>query len=549
VRPTEQDFQKGFAVHERLIDGYRRGEVSADDFRPIRLSYGLYYQLDHTSHMQRIKLPGGMLDVPQLECLADLVDELGRGIAHLTTRQDIQCHWVPLDRVMEMYRRLHTVGISTRGACADSVRNVTACPDAGTSPDEAFDVSPYVLAIHSYFLFNPLNLTLPRKFKIAVSGCPKDCAQGTINDIGLYAHRRGAVVGFSVCAAGGLSSQPYLAVPVREFVPATDVLIMCEAIVRVQHRYGERKNRHKARMKYVAAKFGRAKLVGLIDEAFARVERERGAALRAEVAEALQDYAVPAPALPPGGTPAAASDAAAHWARTNTRVQRQAGYRLATVTVPLGDLTGDQLRALAVLAGRLGNGTVRLTNEQNVVVPWVPEGRVVELYDGLVRAGLGEPDALHVTDVVSCPGMDYCSLAMTRSMGVAERIRSALRAQNGGVEAIGDLRVKISGCPNACGQHHVGDVGLTGLLSKGTDGLERPHYSILVGGGVGEATSRLGRRLSGRFPEEAVPAVIGAIARVFAAERASGESFGAFVERMGVDRLSELVDSAKAAAR
>jgi sulfite reductase beta subunit-like hemoprotein len=544
VRPSEKDFQKGFTVHAGLLEGYQRGEVTPDEFRPIRLSYGLYYQLDHTSHMQRIKLPGGMVDVAQLECLGDLADEFGRGIVHLTTRQDVQYHWVPLERVMEIYRRLHAVGVTTRGACADSVRNVTACPDAGICPRETFDVSPYVLAINAYFLFNPLNLTLPRKFKIAVSGCPEDCAQGMINDIGLYAQRRSDTDGFSVYAGGGLSSQPYLATPVCDFVPAADVLVMCEAIVRVQHRYGERKNRHKARMKYVAAKFGAAKFAAAIEEERVRVARERGPALRAEVAEWVRTYAAPAPALPAGGVPAPGSEAAAHWARTNTRPQRQTGYRMATVTVPLGDLTGEQARGLAALAGALGNGTLRLTNEQNVVVPWIPDGRVAELYEGLVGLGLGEPDALHVTDVVSCPGMDYCSLAMTRSMGIAEGIRTALRAGNGAVESIGDLRVKISGCPNACGQHHVGDIGLTGLLTKGPDGRERPHYSILVGGGVGEATSRLGQRLGGRFPEEVVPAAIGAITRLFAAERTPGESFGAFVERIGVDRLSDVARGA-----
>jgi sulfite reductase beta subunit-like hemoprotein len=315
----------------------------------------------------------------------------------------------------------------------------------------------------------------------------------------------------------------------------------------VQHRYGERKNRKKARMKYLVKKLGEASFVATVEEEFARVERERGAALRAELAEMIADHTPAAPALPGGGSATSDDPETAHWIRTNTRPQRQAGYRMATVVVPLGDLTGDQLRALAALAERLGDGTVRLTNEQNLVVPWVPEGRLAELYGALGGLDLAEANALHLTDVVSCPGMDYCSLAMTRSMGVAQRIRNVLLAQNGDIESIGDLRVKISGCPNACGQHHVGDIGLTGVLSKDEDGIERPHYSILVGGGVGETTGTLGQRLDGRYPEEAAPAAVSAVARLYARERRTGERFGAFVERVGVDRLSGAALEAAAA--
>lgn len=547
MRPTERHFREGFATHTRLIEANKRGELQPSEWRPIRLSYGLYYQLDHTSHMQRIKVPGGLLDVAQLEVLADIADTYGRSIAHITTRQDFQFHWVDVDRIMEIYERLHAVGISTRGACADSIRNITACPDAGIAPDEAFDVSPYMLALHEYFLFNPLNLTMPRKFKISVSGCPADCAQGPINDIGIYAHRRGEEPGFGVLAGGGLSSQPFLARRVREFLPAADLLIMCEAIVRVQHRYGERKNRKKARMKYLVKKVGEKSFVAMVEEEFARLERERGSALRAELAEMLADYRPAMPVLPPGGAATAGDPEAAHWIRTNTRPQRQSGYRMATVVVPLGDLTGEQLRGLAALVRRLGNGTLRLTNEQNAVLPWIPEGRLAELYGELRRLELGEANALHLTDVVSCPGMDYCSLAMTRSMGVAEHIRQSLLAQNGAIETIGGLRVKISGCPNACGQHHVGDIGLTGVLSKDGNGIERPHYSILVGGGVGETSARLGQRLDGRYREEVAPEAVGAVARLYAQERRPGEAFGAFVERVGVERLSAAALEAVAA--
>src|SRR5437870_6010219 len=287
MRPTKEQQQSALASHQRRTDRFIRGELAADEWRPIRLSYGLYYQLDHTSHMQRIKIPGGLLSAEQLEGMADIADRYGRGIAHVTTRQDIQVHWIPVDGIMDMYDRLLKVGITTRGACADSVRNVTACPYAGTAPTEPFDVGPYCLAIHEYFLFNPLNLTLPRKFKIAIEGCVHDCAQGPVNDIGLYAKERDGARGFSVFAGGGLGAQPFLAKPIHDFVPAEDLLVWCEAIVRIQHRHGERKNRSRARMKYLVKRLGLEKFRAAIEAEVSRVAAERGEELRTQVRETL----------------------------------------------------------------------------------------------------------------------------------------------------------------------------------------------------------------------------------------------------------------------
>jgi sulfite reductase beta subunit-like hemoprotein len=549
LRPTEKQLREGIAGHGRRVDLYRQGQVTDDEFRPMRLSYGLYYQLDHTSHMQRIKIPGGLLTSAQMRCLSDVAERLGRGVAHVTTRQDIQIHWVPLAEVTGMYERLQAVGITTRGACADSVRNVTACPHAGLLPGEPFDVAPYALAINDYFLFNPLNLTLPRKFKIAVSNCARDCAQAAINDIGLYAHVRrngaGPVEGFSVYAAGGLGAQAVLAVRVRELVPADEVLVVCEALVRLQHRAGERKNRSRARMKYLMRKLGPEGFTAALEAEIARVEATRGATLRRETREYVAEYRLPAPRRRPA--PAAESNGAAgyrRWRATNVVAQRDPGYYLVTVTLPLGDYTTTQGQALAALADEHGNGTLRTTNEQNLVLPFVSGASLPDLYHRLEAIGLAEAHAGHITDVVSCPGADYCSLAVTRSMGMAERIRRHLAAIGLAPTEIGELHVKISGCPNACGQHHVGDIGLTGMMLRGKDGRERPHYSILVGGGVGEGLSSLGRRLAGRFPEEVTPLAVVAVAECYRAERAAGETFQRFVQRVGVDRLSAAAQGA-----
>ena len=546
LAPSDKDVRDALARHRQRVDQYRAGDVTNDEFRPMRLSYGLYYQLDHTSHMQRIKVPGGMLTSAQMNRLNDVADAYGRGVGHVTTRQDVQFHWVPLEEVSTMYERLHEVGITTRGACADSVRNVTACPHSGLLAVEPFDVGPYVQAITDYFLFNPLNLTLPRKFKISLSNCPRDCAQGPINDIGLFAHLGpNGAHGFAVHVAGGLGAQPFLAKRVRDFVPAEDVLILCEAVVRLQHRLGERKNRSRARMKYLMKKLGDARFRELLDAEVARVDASRGERLRREMRAAVETYRVPPPRVP--AAPALATNGAAGyaaWRATNCALQRETGYYAVTVTVPFGDYTTVQGRALAALADEFGNGTLRTTNEQNFVLPYVSGASLPAVYHRLDDIGLGEAYANHLTDVVSCPGADYCSLAVTRSMGMAERIRDHLAGIGLAPAELGELHVKISGCPNSCGQHHVGDFGLTGMLIKGTDGKERPHYSILVGGSVGEEASSVGHRLGGRYPEEAAPLVIVAVARCYQQERSDGETFAQFICRVGVDHVSAVARAA-----
>jgi sulfite reductase beta subunit-like hemoprotein len=546
MRPTDADFRAALQGHAGRVARYQRGELNDNEFRPIRLGYGLYYQLDHTSHMQRIKLPGGLITADQADVLADVAAEHARGVLHVTTRQDVQMHWIDLSEVIGIYERLHAVGITTRGACADSVRNVTGCLHAGIWPGELFDVMPYVMAVHEYFLFHPLNLTLPRKFKIAFSSCADDCAQAPVNDIGFFPKVENGRRGFAVHAGGGLGSQPFLARPVRDFIPVEDTLVMSEAIVRLQHRSGERKNRKKARMKYLFQRLGAARFIAEVDALFAQVERAQGAALRAELTEIAGGYRAATPSQPPSALPHPRDPQMAHWVRTNVFAQRQTGYYGVTVQLPLGDVTSAQLRAIAVLARRLGASELRAANDQNLMVPWIPGARLEELYRRLREINLADPDALHITDVASCPGADYCSLAVSRSMGVASAIRSHLLATNGQVEDLGVFRIRISGCPNSCGQHHVGDIGLTGLSLKGDDGHDHPHYSMLVGGRVGEGTAAVGKRVSGRFPVEEVPKVVAALAEYYRRDRRAGERFGDFVDRVGADRLTEVARGAAA---
>lgn len=548
MRPTDADIRAALKGHAGRVERYRRGEMSEDEFRPVRLSYGLYYQLDHTSHMQRIKLPAGLLNPKQARVLADIADDHARGVIHVTTREDVQMHWVDLGDVVRIYERLHEVGITTRGACADSVRNVTGCIHAGTWPGELFDVTPYALAVHEYFLFHPLNLTQPRKFKIAFATCEYDCVQARINEIAYFPKMQNGRAGFAVYAGGGLGSQPHLAQPVRDFIPAEDVLIMTEAVVRLQHRNGERKNRKRARMKYLFQRWGAKRFISELDAIVATVEGQHGDALRAEQAEILGEFRASTPRHAPAPAPKGTSDHFAHWLRTNTYEQRQSGYFGAAVQLPLGDITGAQLRSVADLAEQYGASEIRAANDQNLMIPWIPGDKLGTLYGELAGIGLAAVDAFHITDVTACPGADYCSLAMSRSMGVATAIREHLLATNGTVEKLGVFRIRISGCPNACGQHYVGDIGLTGLSLKGENGQFEPHYSMLIGGGVGEGAA-LGKRVSGRFPVDEVPKVVHALADYYGRERTDGERFGDFVDRIGTDRLTEVARAAAAVVR
>lgn len=548
-----QRLQVAIDEHAENVEKFRRGELTPDQFRPLRLAMGVYAQLAHVKHMQRIKVPGGRVTAAQLEALAEVTERWGRGIAHVTTRQDFQLHYLDIEETVEAQRVLAAAGVTCVGACADTLRNVTASPYAGVLPDEVFDVTPHAHAITQHFLFHALNRKLPRKFKIGLSGSARDHAQVMINDIGLFAAEEDGVRGFRVYVAGGLGSTPEIAHRWRAFVPESALLTICEAAVSVFFRDGERKNRKKARFKFLLRKIGEAELLRRLDEEVARLEAERGAALTADLSRYLGEFVETEPPPPEEGSGALGDHAFTRWKRTNALPQKQPGYHVAIIKLPLGDLTAAQLRAVADVARRFGNGEARTTNTQNLVLRWVPENRLVRLHRALGLVGLAEADAEHITDVVACPGGDYCTLAITRSMKVAADLRAHLapggsRAEADDlVRAIGPFEIKISGCPNSCGQHHVADIGMTGLMVKGADGVERPHYSLRVGGGCGP-DARIGERLDGRVPEEETPQVIAAIARHYLAERGEGESFREFVSRVGAADITRAGFAAAAGA-
>jgi len=520
------------------LEAFERGDLGPDQFRAFRLLRGVYGQRQEGHQMLRVKIPFGRLDSRGLEALADVADRFSRGFGHVTTRQNVQLHFVAMEKAETAMRRLDEAGLTTRDACGNSVRAVTACELAEVCGSAPFDVSPYAEAITRLFLGHPLASSLPRKFKIAFSGCASDCAKAAIHDLGFVAKVESGEQGFKIVAAGGLSSSPQNALVLHEFVRGSEIGRVSEAILRLFHALGNRENRQRARMKYVRKKLG--------DEGF----RAAYATYRAEVdAEAAGEIAMPPPAArePSGPVVDEAASAATktseylQWRATSIVDQKQSGYVSAYVRLRLGDVTSTEMRALGAIADELGDGTVRLTIDQNLLLPWVDKRSIAALYARLVAAGLTRADLHTARDVTSCQGADTCNLAVTSSRAVARAITERLEAEGlGATGAAAKTIIKVSGCPNSCGQHHIADLGFHGGAKSlgiplGSDGAV-PVYQLHLGGGVDERGARFGRQVV-KIIARRVPEAVAKLLRLYEAEAASGESVGQFFERLDGKRV------------
>ncbi len=494
--------------------------------------------------MQRIKIPFGGLNADQLEVLAELAEEYSDGIAHVTTRQDFQLHFVHIEDVPSLMRRLAAVNITTREACGNTVRNVTACPYAGVCQDQTFDVTPYAKATAYYLLGHPDTQSFGRKFKIAFSGCRDNaCALMRIHDIGLIAVTRevnGEIKrGFEMYVGGGLGTVPYQAKPFEEFVPEEELLPLCQAIGRVFARLGEKKNRNAARMKFLVVKLGMEEFKRLVYEERAILPHDdRWTAYLKEVERYAEE-----PLRPPSLLQIlrAAPEGFEEWRRTNVYRQRQPGYATVTVTLPLGDITATQLRRLADLGRKYVQETIRSTVEQNIVLRWVSEADLPALYAELKEVGLATPGAGTITDIAACPGTDTCKLGISSSRGLAGELRRRLLRQNGSVdEAVRNLHIKISGCFNSCGQHHIADLGFYGV-SRHKNGYTVPHFQVVLGGQWSENAGSYGLAI-GAVPSKRIPEALERITSRYLAGRREGESFQAFVRRIGKAECKKMLD-------
>jgi len=514
---------------------YSAGEITDDQFRPHRLRRGIYSQRQAGVHMIRTKVPGGLLTAAQLRQLAQISDDFAGEKGHLTTRQNMQFHFVPLRDVPEVLHRLADVRLTTREACYNTVRNVTACPLSGLHPDEPFDVQPYARRLALAFLHRELTDNLPRKFKVAFSGCPDDCMATTINDVGLRAVIRDGVRGFRMTVGGGLGPLPTEARLLHEFFPAEEVVSRVEAVIRVFNRHGNRGNKNKARLKFVMRERGFEWLRDAIEEEYRDILENGGIPMPEEVPENFGGFQPQAPRKGSGDLlPVLERESADYraWRETNVSRQKQAGYSIVTVKVPQGNLTGWQMRGLADLSEQTGDASLRFTMNQNVVLAWVPNGAVKRVYAALLEIGLAESGADEISDVVTCPGAYSCNLALTKTMGLGAALAPVLAKHTDPL--IRRLKINSSGCPNSCGQHWIGDIGFYGNARK-IEGREVPYYLMLLGGTqheFGLAVQSLPARL--------VPVAVERVLAHYKRHRVEGESFREYVLRYKVETFRRL---------
>lgn len=572
-------FRPSFANEAELddfvatLERFERGELDAEGWKAYRVLRGVYGQRQDAVHMQRVKLPQGLVSAPQLRALAAIARDYSRGFGHVTTRQDFQLHFVKQEHLAPLQRALEAAGLTSLGACGNAVRNVVACPLAGVARGEPFDVTPYAEAVSRHFLAHPLALALPRKFKIGFEGCPEDHAATAIHDIGFRARirtREGRLErGFAVTVAGGTSIMPTSAWALAEFLPAEETLALAEAIVRVFHAHGDYQNRKRNRLKFLVKAIGWDRFRALVDEALARVRAEGIPALPfdpqrppeesppaharrpppdpAAIAARVRAERPHGPGLHPPAQPDLSPSTAelALFLRTNVVAQRQPGYAAVTVAPPQGDLTAPQLEVLADLALAHGDGTARFTNGGRVLLRWIPHAALAALHAALAAAGLARSGPGSAGDVVSCPGAEACRLAVTGTRGVARRIEQRVRTRLGEAALEAALPIHVSGCPNGCSQHHVAAIGLQGSVRK-VAGRAVAQYFVLLGGSAADGAARFGT-LAAKIPARRIPEAVERLTLFFLSERREGETAGAFFTREA-ERARELVAPLEALA-
>ncbi|MBU0716771.1 MAG: hypothetical protein KJ749_00850, partial [Planctomycetes bacterium] len=512
---------------------FKSGEVSAAEYRSFRVPQGIYEQRQEGTYMLRVRLPAGALLPHQMRTLAAVARQYGSGRIHLTTRQDLQIHDVRLDGIhpalVELYRR---AGLSTKGGGGNTVRNILACPDAGVCTREAFDVSPHVIALTEFMLSDPLSLRLPRKYKIAFSGCPADCIGATVNDLGFIAKQGPDGPGFAVYAGGGMGPHARVAQLLEEFVPAHEAHLVAEAVKRVFDKYGNRKNKSRARLRYLVEERGFDGFKELYARELSQL-REKNPAI--PDLRRLPHRTSPAPAAGPDQ-----AEGFVRWCRINVSAQKQSGHYLVHVPVFLGDVTADMLERLADVVETYGEGMVRATPSQNLVIRSVAGAALPGLHRALIAlnlapATLGQPPVLR--EMVACTGAATCKLGICLSQGLARAIRDKLERADLDLQDAADLRLHINGCPNSCGRHPIGSIALFGAARRIGDRLV-PHYVLQLGGRLGEGRTRLaeGKEI---LPARNVPAFLAEFLQAFR-ESEQYPDFDSFLDSGGTEAAARI---------
>ena len=492
--------QKDILELDRKIHEFKEGKLDEEKFRSLRLARGVYGQRQEGVQMIRIKLPYGKVTTKQLHRISDVSDEYSRGRLHITTRQDIQIHYVDLDRTPELWAELERDDVTLREACGNTVRNVTASETAGIDKDEPFDVSPYADALFRYFLRNPISQEMGRKFKVSFSSSDADTGLSYMHDLGFIAKIHEGVKGFKVMLGGGLGSQPRHADVLFEFLDSDKIIPLMDGVIRVFDRYGERKSRAKARMKFLI------KDVGL--DGFKKLLAEE------QKAVPYQTFPIDADAYPEvklseiEAPEVSISDKETFekWKSTNIVPQKQEGYVAIGIKVLLGDFYTDKARLLADLVEKYAAGEIRLSLRQNILIPYVKQASLPFFYTELQKLGFTEIGYNTALDITACPGTDTCNLGIASSTGIAEELERIIRADYPQYISNPDVAIKISGCMNACGQHNMANIGFQGMSVRTKDKLVAPALQVLLGGGnIGNGEGRFADKVvkvpSRRGPE------------------------------------------------
>ncbi len=518
----------------QVLERFERGELSSEEFRQFRLKRGVYGQRQMDVNMLRTKFPNGLMSAAQLRACG----EIARGFTkhdrgHVTTRQNIQFHFVRLDNMPKALSLLEVAGSTTVEACGNTVRNITGCPYAGVSPTEAFDVTPYTHAVTRLCLRAPWANDLPRKFKMAFEGCThEDHAQTAINDVGLRAKVKDGVRGFEMFVAGGLSTSPRPAYRLHPFIPADELLARVEAVIKLFGRHGNRKNRARARLKYVMKNLGEEGFVAAYEEEVAAITAE--GRLKQEIPLPPEESAPKADPRALQGPRAAEDDPEYRsWLRT-VDPQKQAGFAAVTIKLYRGDVSSTQFDQLAELVEVYADGTLRTANNQNLIVRWIRTGALPHLFARLQEIGLAEAGSNTIHDVVSCPGADTCNLAVTSSMSLAKHLTRYLKSPGASAESVELARsadIKISGCPNSCGQHHVAAIGFHGTVRHAGDGRQIPEYQLHLGGGFNEDGVQFGRHIV-KIPAQRAGEALLVLLDLFRDNRENGEDARSFFRRV-----------------
>ncbi|MCL5986517.1 MAG: sulfurtransferase TusA family protein [Actinobacteria bacterium] len=539
---------------EKEVQKYKAGEITHDRFKGFRVPLGIYEQRQPDIYMVRIRVPGGGVSASQLKKVSEIAWVHGLSI-HVTTRQDIQLHNAEPDHLVSVYKELLKVSLTPKGGGGNTIRNITACPFAGICPDEVFNVLPYSIALTEYLIAFQSSYNLPRKFKIAFSGCKRDCAFATVNDVGFVAKRRNGTIGFSVWAGGGMGAYSRIGEKLLEFVSVDEVGYVAEALKRLFDKYGNRKDRHRARLRFVLDRLGFVEFKNVFEQEYLAVKEEglidleiRDVEEKREEFEVKQGEAAKEEAEEKGRLDPecglkldlkGSKNGYGEWKNLYVKKQKQDGYYWVEVPIALGDIDADRLQGLAKVVGQIGEGIIRSTQKQGFVLRWIKNNEIYDLYCRLIEGGLIDGTGNNIYQITTCKGTKTCKLGICFSGGLTRAITERLDQAKIRLVKFPEISLKVNGCPNACGQHPIATLGFAGAARR-INGQVAPFYRIFVGGRVEEDNTRLGEPY-GFLPAKNVPDFVVELLTAYKSRRSHYQDFYHFVDFEGRSIINELI--------